>query len=267
MTPYQGVGLHTEMEKINWRNFKIGCIFAKDNNVSTVLFTGKGEPTLWPDQITSFLKKLKSYEFPIIELQTNGIILYQQNNLYKKLLKQWYDLGLTTIALSLIHYDNEKNKSIFQPNGQYMNVQKLIKQLHQIGYSVRMSCIMLNGYIDSIEELEKLITFCRENKVEQLSLRSLEKPRKSENSDVAEWVTNHRLDDQKTEIIKNFVKDKAVEVMRLVHGATVYDLDGQNICLTNALTIDPSNEEIRQLIFFPDGHLRYDWQYRGAILI
>jgi len=208
MTPYQGVGLQTETEKINWRNFNIGCIFAKNNNVSTVLFTGKGEPTLWPDQITSFLQKIKPYEFPIIELQTNGIILYQQNNIYKKLLKRWYDLGLTTIALSVNHYDDQKNKTIFQPDGQYMNAQELIKQLHQIGYSIRISCIMLRGHIDSIEELEKLIEFCRQSRVEQLSLRSLEKPQKSENPGVAEWVTNHRLEDQKTEIIKNFVKNK-----------------------------------------------------------
>jgi hypothetical protein len=55
--------------------------------------------------------------------------------------------------------------------------------------------------------------------------------------------------------------------MELVHGAIVYDLHGQNICLTNALTIEPRSDEIRQLIFFPDGHLRYDWQYKGAIIL
>jgi hypothetical protein len=52
-----------------------------------------------------------------------------------------------------------------------------------------------------------------------------------------------------------------------MHGAIVYDYRGQNVCLTDALTIEPETDKIRQLIFFPDGHLRYDWQYKGAILI
>jgi hypothetical protein len=53
--------------------------------------------------------------------------------------------------------------------------------------------------------------------------------------------------------------------MRLPHGADVYDFRGQNVCLNNCLT-PPNSEEIRQIIFFPDGHLRYDWVYEGAII-
>jgi len=33
------------------------------------------------------------------------------------------------------------------------------------------------------------------------------------------------------------------------------------------LTIQPKIRKKRQLIFYPDGHLRYDWQYQGAILL
>ena len=56
-------------------------------------------------------------------------------------------------------------------------------------------------------------------------------------------------------------------VMTLIHGAQVYDVQGQNVCLTDSLTIDAKSDDLRQLIFFPDGHLRYDWQYAGAILL
>ena len=56
-------------------------------------------------------------------------------------------------------------------------------------------------------------------------------------------------------------------LLNLVHGAKVYDVNGQNVCLTNALTINTNQDEIRQLIYFPDGHLRYDWQYEGAIIL
>ena len=63
------------------------------------------------------------------------------------------------------------------------------------------------------------------------------------------------------------VKTTGIPLMSLVHGGMVYDIGGQNICMANCLTIDPNEEELRQLIFFPDGHLRYDWQHKGAILL
>ena len=54
MTPSQGVGL--EDYEPNWRNFEIANRYARDNGVSTILITGKGEPTLYPDQVTTFLE-------------------------------------------------------------------------------------------------------------------------------------------------------------------------------------------------------------------
>ncbi|MDD3102185.1 MAG: radical SAM protein [Patescibacteria group bacterium] len=262
MTPAQGVD--SKKSKINWRNFNIGCQFAQNNEVSTILLTGKGEPLLFPKEITAFLKHLKPYKFPFIELQTNGILIFQKRNLYKKYLKEWYQLGLTTIAISIVHYKDEKNKIIYQPEGSYMKLVDLIKIIHSAGLSVRFSCTMLKNFIDSPTEVKKLVNFAKENKVEQISTRSLEKPIKSENKEISQWVAKHQINETQ---LRNYLKNNAVEVMKLVHGATVYDLDGQNICLTNALTLDPSSEELRQLIFFPDGHLRYDWQYPGANLI
>ncbi len=55
--------------------------------------------------------------------------------------------------------------------------------------------------------------------------------------------------------------------MRLVHGAVIYDVNQQNVCLTDSLTIDQQKEEIRQLIFFPDGRLVYDWVFAGARIL
>jgi hypothetical protein len=55
--------------------------------------------------------------------------------------------------------------------------------------------------------------------------------------------------------------------MTLPWGAEVYDVGGQNICLANCLTLDPSSDEVRQLIVYPDGSHRFDWRYKGAILM
>lgn len=265
MTPKLGVTL--KEPEINWRNFEIACRFARQNNVSTVLITGKGEPVLFPDQITDFLEHLRHYKFSFIELQTNGIALFQRYNDYEEYLKEWYKLGLTVIAISIVHYENERNKEIFQPDNNYMDLIELMKRLHGLGFSLRLSTVLFKGFIDQVSEVKKLIQFAQDNKVEQLSIRPVRRPEKSENKKVYRWVVEHELTEKEISLIRKFLFREGQAVLRLAHGAVVFDFNGQNICLTDALTIEPESEEIRQLIFFPNGRLRYDWQYPGAILL
>ncbi len=67
--------------------------------------------------------------------------------------------------------------------------------------------------------------------------------------------------------IRSFLESDGTLLMTLIHGASIYDVKGQNVCLTDSLTLTARTDDLRQLIFFPDGHLRYDWQYPGAILL
>ena len=255
------------LSEINWRNFIISCRFARENGVSTALITGKGEPTLFPDQISSFLHSLYMFGFPFVELQTNGIQLSQHKGEYEEHLKEWYDSGLTTIAISIVHYNNYRNNENFQPKGSCMILQELIAYLHKFGFSVRLSCVMFKGGIDCAEEVERLANFAKDNEVEQLTITPVRAPGKSASSKVKEWVLSHELSIDEQVRIKCFLGVEGKKLLPLAHGAAVYDLYGQNVCLSDCLTENPGPEEIRQLIFFPDGHLRYDWQYEGAILL
>jgi len=265
MTPSQGMGKN--LIEPNWRNFAVGCRFAKDNDVSTVLLTGKGEPVLFPDQITEFLKQLQSYGFSFIDLQTNGMKLLQQKEKYRSYLKHWYELGLTHVAVSIAHYENEINREIFQPRGSYIDLAELISYLHSFGLTVRLSCVMFRGGIDSVMEVEKIADFAKKHRAEQLSIRPVNKPEQGDDKKAEAWVSEHELTKEEIGVIKDFLEKRAKSLLPLMHDAVIYDLGGQNICLTNALTVNPSSEEVRQLIFFPDGRLRYDWQYPGAILL
>ena len=261
-----GKELGLKEPKINWRNFEKACRLSQVNNVSTVLITGKGEPTLYPEQITEFLKHMKRFEFPLVELQTNGLVF---NNIkkYEKYLKEWYSLGLNTICFSIAHYNKKKNKEIFTPKSSYIDLGKVIEKLHSLGYSIRLSCIMMKGFIDSVEEVSKLAEFSKKLKVEQLTIRSVKVPGMSEDKKVYGWAKEHEITKEKIEEISRYLEKNAKKLMTLEHGAVIYDLAGQNICLSDCLTIKPESENLRQLIFFPDGHLRYDWQYKGAILM
>ncbi|MBI2129707.1 radical SAM protein [Candidatus Woesearchaeota archaeon] len=264
MTPQLGV--ENKHVDVNWRNFDIAARYAKDCGASTVLLTGKGEPTLFPELITDYMKHLKDYKFPFTELQTNGITLAEPA--YDKYLKEWYDHGMTLVAISIAHYDAEKNREIYLPKRkQYFDLEGLISKLHSQKFGVRLSCTMLKEYIDDITELEELVRFAKKNDVEQLTLRPVRKPESSRNDEISDWVGKHAVDNDALKRIKDHLDTNATLLMELAHGAAVYDLGGQNICFTDALTIDPKSSQIRQLIFFPDGHLRYDWQYQGAILL
>ena len=265
MTPAAGVEM--KEPEVNWRNFRKACLHAKSENVNTVMITSKGEPTLFPNQITTFLKELDEFQFPVIELQTNGINLETKRERYDSILDNWYEKGLTTIAVSIVHYEPEKNREIYVPHMKsYMDLPSLIAHLHEKKFSVRLTGVLLDGYIDSASKLEKLIEFGLENQVEQISVRPVDKPKESRNEVVYSWtLEKHLKDHQKSEML-DYLQTQGTLIKELIHGGRIYDVKGQNICFTGCLTLEPKNADIRNLIYFPDGHLRTSWEHMGAII-
>lgn len=266
MTPPHGMTL--KEPEVNWRNFRKACALAKQCGVTTAMLTGKGEPTLFPEQITKYLAILQEFSFPFVELQSNGIMIAQNPKKYEPHLKDWYDHGMTTIAVSIVGHDPEKNRRIYLPyKKSYIDLPDLIRFLHEKGISVRLTCMLADGFIASSKSAEELIAFAKENKVEQMTIRPVRKPEDSRDPAAEKWTDNHYIKEEQLADIQNYLAKNGTKLMELMHGAIVYDVGGQNVCLSDCLTLDPSTEDIRQLIFFPDGHLRYDWQYAGAILL
>ena len=257
--------------EINWRNFRIACRLADKAGVNTIMLTGKGEPTLYPLTINQYLNDMmvNNYNFPFIELQTNGITI-GNGKVKDKDLQSWYDRGLTTISISMVHFNSGWNRYIYQPHIKddegYMDIVKTIQRIKKFGFTVRLSCIMLKGYIDNTEYLEKLIEFCKLNGVKQLTIRPMTAPDNNEN-DVTKWIGEHHLTDEQVKAIDFYLHTKGTPVLELAHGAVVYDVNGQNVCWTNCLTTNKSAEDMRQIIFFPDGTISYDWKYAGAVLL
>lgn len=260
-------GNKVDNTKINWRNFKKACRLAEVNDVSTVLITGKGEPTLFPNQITEFLQHMSEFNFPIIELQTNGIMLMQNPEKYDKFFQEWYELGLTTVSVSIVSSDAEANRAIYLPYlKEYIDLSALIDKLHRFGFSVRLSCTLIKEGLDSMSKVKTLVTKAKEWKVEQLTLRKLAIPDKTEDPVATVWSLQHRLSQEFYDRISAYLLAEGVKISTYDYGGEVFDVKGQNVCFTNALTINPNSEVFRQAIFFPDGHLRFDWQYKAAII-
>ena len=267
MTDENGVGV--KEPEVHWRNFKKACLLAQQAGVTTAMITSKGEPTLFPGQITQFLSAMKEYPLPFIELQTNGIAISREQ-VSAATLDEWYRLGLSTVAVSIVHHEPEKNRRIYLPAAEeYIDLPGLIERLHGHGFAVRLAAVLTGGNIDSPDEVDELIRFAQAHRVEQLTVRPVGRPDQDESRDdeIYQWILEHALGDEQVQAIHAHLDRIGTPLMSLIHGAQVYDVDGQNICLTDCLTIDSDSENLRQLIFFPDGHLRYDWQYEGAILL
>lgn len=256
-----------EDKKIHWRNFHKAAQLARDARVSTVIITSYGEPTLFPEEISAYLTALKPYNFPIVEMQTNAVVFDLFKERYSDYLKQWYDMGLDIICISVVHYDEEANRACYTPRkNKYINLERVIHELREIGFSVRLNCTLAKGWIDSSTHLQQLIEFAKSLGAFQLTVRPVNTPHDVRNKKVSQWVETHLLEKQQTEELNQYLKDNGVVLLIKPYGAIVYDIQGYNVCMTNCFTKDDNQDKGRQLIFFPNGALRYDWQYNAVLL-
>lgn len=247
---------------INWRNFDKLCKLIDKTDITTVLLTGKGEPTLYPDLISNYLEKLNN-RVPFIELQTNGIRLFDLHNL----LPYWNFMGLNTICLSVVSHRREYNALIY--GGKHYSLEDMIRHLHGIGFMVRLSVMLVKDIIDSMDRFIKLMEFCKTHEVDQITVRPINIPdiRTEENGSIYDWTMANKPSEAFIGELSGELNNNGHRLLDFDYGAVVYDYNGQNVCLSNCLTENSDSDHIRQVIFYPDGKLMYSWQYGGARLL
>lgn len=254
---------------INWRNFRIACKLADRSGVDTVMLTSRGEPTLFPNQITKYLEELENYNMPFKELQTNGIPIYKNMKKYRPYLEDWYAKGLTHIAISTVSNRENINRGVYTPNAkEYIELDELIKILHEVGFSVRLTCVCTKEWMSTDEQIKEYIDYARDNKVEQVTLRPLNDEYRRETAQM--WIDNHKMTEEDKRGIRDYLDCNGTVLMELNRIGTVYDVDGQNVMFSVPLTKYTNNsdsEEARNLIFFQDGSIRYEWEKEGGRLL
>ena len=155
------------------------------------------------------------------------------------------------------------------PNSdQYIDLPDLIKYLHSFGFSLRLTCVCCKDMMDTIDKVEEFINFAKENKVEQVTLRPVNDEFRRKSAE--EWIKENKLTDEQKLNIKEFLEKKGTKLLELERIGTIYDVNGQNVCLSlplNKNTRDTNPENARNLIFFQDGHIRYEWEMEGGILL
>jgi len=280
-----GYGSLPACRKINRARFVKAARFAQIGDTTTVLMTGKGEPTLYPDEVTEYLVLLRPWQFPFVEIQTNALRIGRlaagkaAGNLTRETLERWHSHGLNTIAISVVGVRPEHNRLVYADD--YPDLATTIAFLHDIGFSVRLCVMMHKGFVDGPDSIEEVVEFCKDNAVEQLTIRPIRKPARSASGEHAEYTRANGLTNRRVRAVRRWLdgpwwhlwwrRGRGNKVLTLRHGDTalapVYDVDGQNLALADCLTVNSESDAIRTLIFYSDGTVKFDWQYQGARLL
>ncbi len=250
-------------DALDERKFNIACRIVEQmrDGLVTVMLTGKGEPMLYPRQITKYLE-LIDFKFPLIELQTNGILIGE--NIEN--LKKWKDYGLTLVCISMTHPDKKENNAIMRSPEDF-DYWEAVKVLQDNGLNVRLNCTMVKHGVDSVDKAERMINLAQLQGVDQMTFREVERPGVCSQRAVAKWVDDNRPNGL-AKLLHHFLKLKgATELLVLPYGGVVYDWDGQNVAVSNCLTESTDPDDIRQVIFLPNGQVAYSWQHLGARLL
>jgi organic radical activating enzyme len=253
---------------IHSRNLQTAIMLAKAANCTTALLTGKGEPTLYPDDISLYLEELSS-NFPLIELQTNalaiGDMLDKKGNI-DSYIDDWCESRLSTIAISVVDVLEAPNQIVYRKD--YPDLSRTIKFIHSLGLTVRLGVMMTKIGVHDEVGVKRVIDFCKENKVGQLTFRPIRKPKQSKSSKIESWVDNYGVDAGEEYNVRHYITSNAKPILKLEHGATIYDFDGQNVCLTDCLTNHANQMEfIRTLIYYSSGRISYSWEDQGAVIL
>ncbi len=189
--------------------------------------------------------------------------------MYEAYLKEWYKLGLTTITISVVSEKKEINQNNYFGNkGEYIDLVSLINYLHSLKFCVRLTCVCCRGMMDNREKVKEFIDFARKNKVEQVTLRPVNDEYQRESTHL--WILKNKLTEDNKEDIRNYLEEVGTRLLVLERIGTIYDVEGQNVMFSVPLTKytrDTNPENLRNLIFFQDGHIRYEWEMEGGILL
>ena len=150
----------------------------------------------------------------------------------------------------------------------YYDLPALIAKLRNIGYTVRLACVCTKAWMSTREQAADFLKFAKDNKVGQVTLRPLNDEYRRETAHA--WIQKHKMTDKDKEGIRDYLDEVGHKLRDLPAIGTMYDVDGVGVLMSLPLTKythHNTEDTARNLIFFPDGTTRYDWEWEGSVLL
>jgi hypothetical protein len=119
---------------------------------------------------------------------------------------------------------------------------------------------------------KKILDFCRDTGVHQLTFRRVTTPDNHQSPGVANWISKHAYDDDTFSSFTMLAKRSHKKYIKLIrtlgHGVTVWDLDGIGVSFSDyCIQEQDTGQDLRSLIFMEDGHLYTKWDAPGSIIL
>lgn len=118
------------------------------------------------------------------------------------------------------------------------------------------------------EQISDFLNFAKENKVGQVTLRPLNEEYRRETART--WIEKHKMTPEDKESIRDYLNKVGHNLRELPNIGTLYDVDGVGVLFSLPLTKyvkHDTDDTARNLIFFPDGTVRTDWEWEGSVLL
>lgn len=218
--------------------------------VTNVLITGKGEPTLNWNTLLEFIEKFQDWP---LELQTNGLLLNKHLDKCNTLLIH----GLDVVAISIDSLE------------QFTTFSDLFKRIQDLGMSTRVTLNVTNKIAKTIS-FNYLISLCKKHNVDQFLLRNIVAPTHAQVSEYTKWIEENTSQEQYDTLVgqMNICLDKfGVFLRETEFGMKIYDYRGVSITKSDYCIQDSSGDNnIRSLIFMEDGHVYTNWYSKASRL-
>ncbi len=232
------------------RNYPKVIEVARTAEVTSVLFTGKGEPTLAHRELIKLARLFNSWP---LELQTNGIRLANGGD---RQLKALYKAGFDVIAVSI---DAASQLSAYRG---------LFSRIGRAGMISRIT-VNITDLMGGVT-FSGLLAYCRENGISQLTLRRIVTPEEPKDKVTAEWIAEHADNGDYLSLMDQarlYVTERGKLIRTLNHGVQVYDCQGVSFSYSDYCIQERNlGDNIRSLIFLEDGHLYTSWNSRASVL-
>lgn len=230
--------------------------FARMAQVTDVIITGKGEPTL----SEHFTLAIESFsQWPVV-LQTNG------KSLSKELprLKRLAGFGLNVISVSI---DDPAQMS------EYKGLWDGVKETSPL---TSRATVMLTPEVCAVPFTE-WVAMCKFYGIRGLSFREITIPKDyvhtKQGAEVARWIQgldgNKTIVEWKKDFDQIFLSSPRTPrtIRRLPYGAVIKDFDGISVTKFEYCIQDSTSEDdIRSLVYNQDGHLYTTWSSPASLV-
>lgn len=235
------------------RNLPKVLKLANAAQVTSVLFTGKGEPCQNLDTLVCWMGPFKDFH---MELQTNGTRLDDYS------LRDLYEVGLDVLAFS------------FDRLSHFEQFSTVVAYARKLGMVVRATLNITDNLPDDLT-FQTILDLTKKHGYRQLSLRKITVPnrvklRGQKALNAKKWISEHVRKGQYETLVEQIPVWNVVRRLSfgtVLVGAIVYDVDGVAVTYFDYCIQDEHGpDDIRSLIFMEDGHLYTAWNSKASIL-